>query len=109
MALASRSRPCTAYDTDVFTSSELLDEAKCLVHHDHASNRSWNYCWLVLEKIEAEGIIESFAAVHASRPEMWGDSSPSSESVEMLSRELALEWNAALAQLLRYWGPAPLG
>jgi hypothetical protein len=32
-------------------SSECLDEAKWLVLNDPASNRSWNYAWLVLNKI----------------------------------------------------------
>ena len=35
-------------------SSELLDEAKTMVIKDPASQRSWNYCWLVLSKIQAE-------------------------------------------------------
>ncbi|KAF3490662.1 uncharacterized protein GIQ15_00179 [Arthroderma uncinatum] len=33
-------------------SSECLDEAKALVIQDPASSRSWNYCWLVLQKIQ---------------------------------------------------------
>lgn len=35
-------------------SSECLDEAKALVVNDPASVRSWNYCWLVLIKMEKE-------------------------------------------------------
>ena len=35
-------------------SSECLDEAKWQVIGDPASTRSWNYCWLVLSKIQAE-------------------------------------------------------
>lgn len=35
-------------------SSECLDEAKAQVVADPASVRSWNYCWLVLVKIEKE-------------------------------------------------------
>lgn len=35
-------------------SSECLDEGKALVVNDPASVRSWNYCWLVLVKIEQE-------------------------------------------------------
>jgi hypothetical protein len=33
-------------------SSELLDEAKMLVTADPESGRSWNFAWLVLNKIE---------------------------------------------------------
>ena len=35
-------------------SSECLDEAKWLVIGDPASTRSWNYCWLVLTKIQSQ-------------------------------------------------------
>lgn len=35
-------------------SSECLDEAKQLVVRDPHSVRSWNYCWLVLVKMEKE-------------------------------------------------------
>lgn len=35
-------------------SSECVDEAKSLVIADPASVRSWNFCWLVLVKIEKE-------------------------------------------------------
>lgn len=35
-------------------SSECLDEAKSLVVRDPSSVRSWNYCWLVLVKMERE-------------------------------------------------------
>ena len=31
-------------------SSECLDEAKWMVISDPQSSRSWNYCWLVLQK-----------------------------------------------------------
>lgn len=37
-------------------SSECLDEAKAQVVADPASVRSWNYCWLVLVKIEKESV-----------------------------------------------------
>lgn len=35
-------------------SSECLDEAKGMVVRDPSSTRSWNYCWLVLVKMEKE-------------------------------------------------------
>ncbi|KAI9817441.1 MAG: hypothetical protein M1827_001051 [Pycnora praestabilis] len=35
-------------------SSECLDEAKWRVIEDPSSTRSWNYCWLVLVKIQNE-------------------------------------------------------
>lgn len=33
-------------------SSECLDEAKWFVAGDPGSARSWNYCWLVLQKVQ---------------------------------------------------------
>ena len=33
-------------------SSECLDEAKWMVISDASSARSWNYCWLVLQKVK---------------------------------------------------------
>lgn len=44
-------------------SSECLDEAKSLVVNDPASVRSWNYCWLVLVKVQQEYVF--FAIVYA--------------------------------------------
>jgi hypothetical protein len=35
-------------------SSECLNEAKAIVVRDPASARSWNYCWLVLVKMERQ-------------------------------------------------------
>ena len=89
-------------------SSECIDEAKRRVHQDPASNRSWNYCWLVLSKIQKDGLISSYARAQANRPEMWGGLVPGSSTVEQLAQAFAKEWSAALAQLLRYWDVAPM-
>ncbi|QSS50958.1 hypothetical protein I7I53_06156 [Histoplasma capsulatum var. duboisii H88] len=35
-------------------SSECLDEAKALTVSDPQSARSWNYCWLVLSKLQEQ-------------------------------------------------------
>jgi len=35
-------------------SSDALDDAKWRVNNDPQSNRSWNYCWLVLVKMRDE-------------------------------------------------------
>lgn len=35
-------------------SSESLEEAKRRVYSDPQSNKSWNFCWLVLSKIQTE-------------------------------------------------------
>lgn len=34
-------------------SSECLEDAKRRVYQDPASNRSWNFCWLVLNKVHS--------------------------------------------------------
>ena len=86
-------------------SSDCLDEGKRRVHQDPASNRSWNYCWLVLAKIHTDSLIPTYARAQASRPEMWGGRIPLAESVDQLTEAFEQEWNAALAQLLRYVSP----
>jgi hypothetical protein len=35
-------------------STDCLEEAKRRVYSDPQSNRSWNFCWLVLSKIQSE-------------------------------------------------------
>ncbi|KAK3052118.1 hypothetical protein LTR09_006710 [Extremus antarcticus] len=88
-------------------SSECLEEAKRRVHQDPASNRSWNYCWLVLAKVQNDTLIQTFARVQASRPEMWGGRNPPAEAVQQLTDAFCEEWTSALAQLLRYWEAPP--
>jgi len=77
------------------------------VYQDPASNRSWNYCWLVLAKIHTDGLIPIYARAQALKPEMWGGRIPLAESVNQLAEAFTNEWNAALAQLLRYWENPP--
>ncbi|KAK1822166.1 hypothetical protein LTR12_003305 [Friedmanniomyces endolithicus] len=88
--------------------SECLDEAKRRVHADPASNRSWNYCWLVLAKTHTDRLIPAFARAQAVRPEMWGGTVPAAELVARLAEAFVEEWSAALAQLLRFWEEAPV-
>ena len=90
------------------SSSECLEEAKRRVHQDPASNRSWNYCWLVLAKIHTDRLIATYARAQASRPEMWGGRIPLAASVDQLAEAFVQEWSAALAQLLKYWESAPI-
>jgi len=88
-------------------SSECLDEARRRVHADPASNRSWNYCWLVLAKTHTDRLIPTFARAQAAKPDMWGGRIPLADSVNQLAEAFIGEWTAALAQLLRYWEEAP--
>lgn len=92
----------------ILLSSECLDEAKRRVHQDPASNRSWNYCWLVLAKIHTDRLIPSYARAQASKPEMWANKTPKTESVNRLAEAFVQEWQPALAQLLRYWETPPI-
>ena len=78
------------------------------MHADPASNRSWNYCWLVLAKTHTDKLIPIYARAQAARPEMWGGRIPLAESVTQLAEAFVKEWTAALAQLLRYWEQAPI-
>ncbi|EMC94748.1 hypothetical protein BAUCODRAFT_149851 [Baudoinia panamericana UAMH 10762] len=89
-------------------SSECLNEAKRRVHTDPASNRSWNYCWLVLAKIHTDRLIPAYARAQAARPEMWGGRIPLAESVVQLTEAFTTEWTAALTQMLRYWESPPV-
>ncbi|KAF2719441.1 hypothetical protein K431DRAFT_296040 [Polychaeton citri CBS 116435] len=89
-------------------SSECLEEAKQRVHQDPASNRSWNYCWLVLAKAHTDGLITIFACHQAKKPEMWGDRKPMEADIERLTQAFVQEWTSALRQMLRYWESAPI-
>ena len=89
-------------------SSECLQEAKRQVHADPASNRSWNYCWLVLAKVHTVRLIPTFAHAQASQPQMWGGQTPPAESIEQLTQAFIQEWSAALVQFLRYWESPPI-
>ncbi|KAI9760604.1 MAG: ATP synthase d subunit [Chaenotheca gracillima] len=84
-------------------SSECLDEAKWKVIEDPASQRSWNYCWLVLSKIRDEQLIVQHAQMMAQRPEMWGNRTPTAAGVSQLAGACINEWTWALNQMLRHW------
>ncbi|KAA6413902.1 MAG: hypothetical protein FRX48_02264 [Lasallia pustulata] len=88
-------------------SSELLDEAKWQVIGDPESARSWNYCWLVLSKIQSEQLIRKHARLLAAKPAMWGGQAPTAAQVEQLATACVNEWTAALNRMLRHWDTPP--
>ncbi|KAI9641934.1 hypothetical protein NHQ30_009803 [Ciborinia camelliae] len=88
-------------------SSELLDDSKWKVSHDPNSNRSWNYAWLVLIKINDEGMIQTYAASEAAKPEMWGGRLPEAEEAAQLAACFAYDWQTAIDQMLRHWESPP--
>lgn len=91
-------------------SSECLTEAKKRVGEDPTSTRSWNYCWLVLAKIESDELIPTFAKMLAADPRMWGGRVPEDgvEAVEKLAAAFVEEWTTALEYMLRYWDTDPV-
>ncbi|KAM5443254.1 hypothetical protein MferCBS31731_001571 [Microsporum ferrugineum] len=89
-------------------SSECLDEAKALVNHDPASSRSWNYCWLVLQKIQDQQLISKHAWGAAAKPEMWGGCTPDAGAMGNLANVLLVEWTRAVQLMLRHWEISPM-
>ncbi|KAL1987123.1 hypothetical protein VTN96DRAFT_4729 [Rasamsonia emersonii] len=87
--------------------SNGLYPIKSLVICDPESARSWNYCWLVLVKIERMNLIPKHARALASRPEMWGAIQPSPQHVDQLANEWIQEWTRALHHMLRHWDTPP--
>jgi len=90
-------------------SSHALDEAKRRVYADPSSNRSWNFCWLVLTKIQTDQLIPYYAAHQASQPEMWGNHAPTRQSIQQLAGAFSNEWTWAVDEMLRNWEQSPVG
>ncbi|KAI9782675.1 MAG: hypothetical protein M1835_003951 [Candelina submexicana] len=104
-------------------SSECLDEAKWKVIEDPASTRSWNYCWLVLVKIQNESLsltdttmgftdfhrqlITKHARSQAALPKQWGGRKATSAGINQLADAFIAEWTWALGQMLRHWESPP--
>lgn len=94
--------------TDQLHSSDILTAAKFFVHADPASNRSWNYCWLILTKIRTQSPIPTFAQAQAAKPEIWAGRIPLGSSVDALTAAFVAEWKRALERVLRYWEVDPV-
>ncbi|KAF2873144.1 hypothetical protein BDV95DRAFT_627901 [Massariosphaeria phaeospora] len=88
-------------------SSECLEEAKRRVFADPQSNRSWNFCWLVLNKVRTDALIPYYAQHQASQPAMWGGRAPTTEDITRLTSAFVGEWNTAINQMLRHWDQPP--
>ncbi|KAK5094934.1 hypothetical protein LTR70_003751 [Exophiala xenobiotica] len=88
-------------------SSECLDEAKALVVADPASVRSWNYCWLVLVKMEKENLVLKYARALASKRSTWGARQPTADDARKFINACIAEWTQALRQLLKHWDEPP--
>lgn len=109
------------------SSSDCLDEAKRRVYTDPSSNRSWNFCWLVLVKIQSECVkthclqfccsrcslsdsqlIPYYAHYQASMPAMWGNQTPTTDGIQRLRDAFIAEWKNAVDQMLRHWERPPI-
>ncbi|ETN40772.1 uncharacterized protein HMPREF1541_05052 [Cyphellophora europaea CBS 101466] len=88
-------------------SSECLDEAKQLVVNDPNSVRSWNFCWLVLVKMERENLVAKHARVLAAKPHTWGGKKPTKAEFDRLVEATKTEWTTALRQMLKHWDGKP--
>ncbi|OJD17250.1 hypothetical protein AJ78_02632 [Emergomyces pasteurianus Ep9510] len=89
-------------------SSECLDDAKILAVSDPKSSRSWNYCWIVLFKIQEQQLIPKHARDTAANPVMWGGRAPTVTEIEQLSNACTAEWTTAVQQMLRHWERPPI-
>ncbi|PGG96726.1 hypothetical protein GX51_07680 [Blastomyces parvus] len=89
-------------------SSECLDDAKVLTFSDPKSVRSWNFCWLVLSKMQEQQLIPKHARDIAANPVMWGGRAPTLTEVEQLSDACTAEWTMAAQRMLRHWEQPPI-
>lgn len=59
------------------------------MYSDPDSNRSWNLCWLILEKVKNDRLVPYYAGYQAAMPTMWGGRNPSKEEVQLLATAFA--------------------
>lgn len=88
-------------------SGDVVYDAHVRVRGDPESNRSWNLAWLCLMKIKDDGLIPSYAASEAARPEMWGSTVPAQADVNQLAACFEYEWTSAVDKMLRHWSFSP--
>ncbi|KAF2639203.1 hypothetical protein P280DRAFT_491100 [Massarina eburnea CBS 473.64] len=88
-------------------SSECVEEAKRRVYSDPESNRSWNFCWLVLAKVRSDQLVPYYARYQASQPAMWGGRNPTVDESTQLTKAFVAEWHYALDHMLRHWSRPP--
>lgn len=52
-------------------------------------------------------MIDTYASVEASKPDMWGGRVPEPDEAQQLAACFAYEWKVALDQMLRHWETPP--
>ncbi|KXH29207.1 hypothetical protein CSIM01_00935 [Colletotrichum simmondsii] len=87
--------------------SDLLYDAHVRVRNDPNSNKSWNLAWLCLVKIQEDDLVSGYAALEATKPEMWGGREPSTDEAAQLGACFEYEWNKAVDTMLRHWSVPP--
>ncbi|GKT42815.1 uncharacterized protein ColSpa_02996 [Colletotrichum spaethianum] len=87
--------------------SDILYDAHVRVRNDPNSNKSWNLAWLCLMKIQEDDLVSAYAALEATKPEMWGGREPSAEEAAQLTACFEYEWNKAVDTMLRHWSIPP--
>ncbi|KAK2033814.1 hypothetical protein LX32DRAFT_648997 [Colletotrichum zoysiae] len=87
--------------------SDILYDAHVRVRNDPNSNKSWNLAWLCLMKIREDDLVSGYAALEASKPEMWGGREPSQDEASQLAACFEYEWNKAVETMLRHWSIPP--
>ncbi|KPM33893.1 hypothetical protein AK830_g12679 [Neonectria ditissima] len=87
--------------------ADIVHDAHTRVRQDPDSNRSWNLAWLCLVKMRDDDLISGYAAVEASKQEMWGSVLPTQKEVEQLAACFEYEWGVAVDTMLRHWQTPP--
>ncbi|CAN8100743.1 unnamed protein product [Discula destructiva] len=88
-------------------SASVLDDAKMRVRNDPGSNRSWNTAWLCLRQIVENNLISTYAAVEATKRDMWGGHDPDAAEASQLAQCFEYEWNVAVNTMLQHWPQSP--
>ncbi|KAK4223797.1 hypothetical protein QBC38DRAFT_38595 [Podospora fimiseda] len=89
-------------------SGDVYAYAQELVRNDPKANRSWNFAWLVLQKIVDENLISTYAEIEANKPEMWTGMQPTSEQIQQLANCFMYEWSNAVQRMLQHWQVPPV-
>ncbi|KDN65355.1 hypothetical protein CSUB01_08377 [Colletotrichum sublineola] len=86
---------------------DIIYDAHARVRNDPNSNKSWNLAWLCLVKIQEDDLVSGYAALEASKSEMWGGREPSPDEAAQLGACFEYEWNKAVDTMLRHWSIPP--
>lgn len=63
--------------------------------------------WKAEPNLENSNLIATYAAVEATRREMWGGRDPDPAEAEQLARCFEYEWHTAVTTMLKHWPKSP--